>query len=253
MYDLNEYDWVWNIFHASGLRKTSKICPICIAIRNSVLNVISNNMTLILAYTRQMYYFCRHIKTREHFSLSKYSSMAFFYSSLSFKLNVDDIAARPPVTIQTSNKPKLGYVTLATWERHVSVLVISRLDYSNAVRPRTARIAAWRMRQSLHYSAVRLVCGLRPRGEALMNLHWLPVQTHIEFKLCVPMYKAYVTDVIQPVTYRSLISHQQPFSCSSYSTVSQRTCFHCCRSSCGTVSRQTFGTQLHVLLENETP
>jgi len=91
----------------------------------------------------------------------------------------------------------------------VAALVISRLDYGNAVLAGLPHSSTAPLQRVLN-SAARLVCGLRPRDhvtEALINLHWLPVTGRIEFKLCVLVYKSlhgiappYIDDMIQPVS-----------------------------------------------------
>jgi len=91
----------------------------------------------------------------------------------------------------------------------VSALVISRLDYGNAILAGLPHSSTTPLQRVLN-SAARLVCGLCPCDhvtEALTNLHWLPVTGRIEFKLCVLVYKSlngmapsYIDDMIQRVS-----------------------------------------------------
>ena len=77
--------------------------------------------------------------------------------------------------------------------RFVTALVLSRLDYCNAVG-------------YLPDSAARVVMDLRPRDHvspALRDLHWLPIKQRIEFKLCLLVHKtlvghspAYISDLL---------------------------------------------------------
>ena len=69
------------------------------------------------------------------------------------------------------------------------VLVLSRLDYCNAV---LAGLPATTLAQRVLHAAARLVLNLRPRDHvtpALRELHWLPVSRRIEFKLCLLVHK----------------------------------------------------------------
>ena len=68
----------------------------------------------------------------------------------------------------------------------ISALVISRLDYGNAVLAGLPRSTIAPLQRALN-AAARLVLGLRPRNHitaALIVLHWLPVAARIEYKLC---------------------------------------------------------------------
>jgi len=57
--------------------------------------------------------------------------------------------------------------------------------------------------------------------------------THIEITLCQGWHRLCAVGWNQPVTHHSpMSSHQQPLSCSLYSTASQWSWFQSCRSSC---------------------
>jgi len=71
------------------------------------------------------------------------------------------------------------------------LLVLSRLDYGNAV---LAGIPAYLFRrlQSVMNAAARHIYGLRHSdhiSDALMALHWLRAQERVRFKMAVLMYK----------------------------------------------------------------
>ena len=72
-------------------------------------------------------------------------------------------------------------------------LVMSRLDYCNAV---VAGLPASTLAplQRVQNSAARLVLQVKHREHvtpALMQLHWLPIQSRITYKLCIVMHQAH--------------------------------------------------------------
>jgi predicted nucleic acid binding AN1-type Zn finger protein len=74
----------------------------------------------------------------------------------------------------------------------VSALVLSRLDYCNAVLADLPASTLAPFQKVLH-AAARLVLGLRPRdhvSSALKELHWLPIMQRIQYKLCLFVHKA---------------------------------------------------------------
>jgi hypothetical protein len=91
----------------------------------------------------------------------------------------------------------------------VLALVMSRVDYCNAVLAGlpSSTIAPLQRAQN---AAARLVFNLRPHDHvtpALLQLHWLPVESRIQFKLCVLMYQAH-TGVLPGYLIDSLDSCQ---------------------------------------------
>ena len=73
----------------------------------------------------------------------------------------------------------------------MSAFVLTRLDYCNVVFANlpAATVAPLQRAQN---AAARLVKGLGPRdhvASALRDLHWLPIQQRIIYKLCVLMYQ----------------------------------------------------------------
>ena len=89
--------------------------------------------------------------------------------------------------------------------RLVSALVLSRLDYCNAVLTGLPASTLAPLQRVLH-AAARVVMDLRPRdhvSSALRELHWLPIKQRIEFKLCLLVHKslighspAYISDLL---------------------------------------------------------
>ena len=77
-------------------------------------------------------------------------------------------------------------------QRLVPVFVLSRLDYCNAVLAGLPSSSLAHLQRVL-YAAVRLVTGLCPRGPitgTMMELHWLPIEHRVKFKLCLIMHAA---------------------------------------------------------------
>ena len=83
------------------------------------------------------------------------------------------------------------YVSTDTFQALVVALVVTRLDYDNAVltgRP----VYLSRRLQSVLNAAVRLIFGLRRSdhvSDALISLHWLRMPQRIQFKVAVLTYK----------------------------------------------------------------
>ena len=90
----------------------------------------------------------------------------------------------------------------------VAALILTKLDYGNALLaglPHTS-VAPY---QRVINAAVRLVYGLRYRDHvtpAAIELHWLPAEARIQYKLCLLVHHAlagrapaYITDLLLPV------------------------------------------------------
>jgi len=93
--------------------------------------------------------------------------------------------------------------------RLVSALVLSHLDYCNAVLVGLPAATLAPLQRVLR-AAARLVLDLKPRDHvspALRGLHWLPVVQRIDYKLCLLVHKAligqapdYITNLLTLVT-----------------------------------------------------
>jgi hypothetical protein len=72
----------------------------------------------------------------------------------------------------------------------INAFVLSRLDYCNSVLAGLPKSTIAPL-QRVQNAAARLICGLGPRDHvtpALYELHWLPVEQRVTFKLCVFMH-----------------------------------------------------------------
>jgi len=81
----------------------------------------------------------------------------------------------------------LDYDTLYTLIR---ALILSRLDYCNSLFADSPQSTLHRL-QRVQDAAARLLCGASARTHApplLKQLHWLPVPSRIQFKLCTLMF-----------------------------------------------------------------
>ena len=98
--------------------------------------------------------------------------------------------------------------------RLVLALVLSRLDYCNAVLTglQVATLAPLQWVVNKVNVSSRLLFDIKPRDHAtstLRKLHWLPIPQRIEYKLCLLVYKTfigqspdYISDLLTPVTYQ---------------------------------------------------
>ena len=90
-------------------------------------------------------------------------------------------------------------------KRLVTALVLSRLDYCNAALAGLPE-ATIRPLQRVQNAAARLITNSKPRDHitpVLMRLHWLPIKSRINYKLCLLMHlihtnqrPAYMADMV---------------------------------------------------------
>ena len=95
--------------------------------------------------------------------------------------------------------------------------MISRLDYRNALLAGAPDTVTKKL-QRVQHMAARLIVGLRKydhRTETMYDLHWLPVERRIQFKVFLLTYKAlnglalvYLSSLLVP--YSSRRSNMQP-------------------------------------------
>ena len=103
--------------------------------------------------------------------------------------------------------PSATHPSAAVTAQLVSALVLSRLDYCNAVLVGLPASTLAPFQRVLH-AAARLILDLRPRDHvsaALRELHWLPIAKRIDYKLCLLVFKSlfgraplYTTRMLKP-------------------------------------------------------
>jgi len=88
----------------------------------------------------------------------------------------------------------------------VQALVISRIDYCNSVLCGLPASTLQPLTAVLHYAA-KLIKNQNPRDHVtptLRELHWLPIQARINFKICLLMYRIYTN--CSPAYLSSLVT-----------------------------------------------
>ena len=139
----------------------------------------------------------------------------WFDSAISMAKNVSRVCQMAYCQLRSIAKIR-GSITTAACRTIVHALVMSRLDYCNAILP-DAKLQNLQLVQN---SAARLVTGTRRREHitpVLFALHWLPIRQRIKFKLLLLVYRCthqlapvYLTDLVVPyVPARSLRSADQ--------------------------------------------
>ena len=98
------------------------------------------------------------------------------------------------------------FLSQADTERLIHAFITSRLDYCNGVLSGLPKKAICRL-QTIQNAAARVLTRTRRRAHitpVLMALHWLPVQSRINFKVLLLVYKAlnnvapeYISDMVQ--------------------------------------------------------
>jgi len=85
------------------------------------------------------------------------------------------------------------YVDHDTLYTPIRALILSRLDYCNSLFACSSQSTVHRL-QRVQDAAARLLCGASARTHApplLMQLHWLPVSSIIQFKLYTLVFDIY--------------------------------------------------------------
>ena len=85
------------------------------------------------------------------------------------------------------------YLTRNACSNAVRSAVLSRLDYSNALLGSLRKMDLIRLQRVQNRAARCLVTWTKTKDHitpVLRDLHWLPVSSRIDFKLCLYMYKA---------------------------------------------------------------
>ena len=110
--------------------------------------------------------------------------------------------------------------------------VLSRLDYCNGILAGLPKSTLSTL-QHVQNAAARLVLNLRPREhitEALRQLHWLPIEQRIQFKLCLLMHNIqhgrcpnYIAQTVKATSTHSSRPGLRSASTASYTTPRLRT------------------------------
>ena len=112
-------------------------------------------------------------------------------SDLSLRHHIDVVVARCFAVLRQLRAIR-QYVSPAVLQTLVTTLLLTRLDYGNAVLYGLPAVQLRRL-QSVQNAAARLIFGLRRTAhitDALICLHWLRVPERILFKLAVLTYRA---------------------------------------------------------------
>ena len=127
-----------------------------------------------------------------------------------------------------------GVISLMAMQRFVSMFVLSKLDYCNAVLSGLPSSSLASLQRVL-YAAVRLVTDLGPRDHitgTMMKLHWLPIQHRVKFKLCLMMHAAvsgqcsdYIHEVVTPLAMLPARNRRQATANGLYDVPRTRTIF----------------------------
>lgn len=113
----------------------------------------------------------------------------------------------------------------AAKQRLVSALILSRVDYCNAILVGLPASTLSPLKRLMN-AAVRFVAGLKPRDHvtpAYKDLHWLPIEQRITFKLCSMMHSivngtapTYISDLVTPISQLSGRSHLRSAAAGDY-------------------------------------
>lgn len=113
----------------------------------------------------------------------------------------------------------------AAKQRLVSTLILSRVDYCNAIFVGLPASTLAPIKRLMN-AAVRFVAGLKFRDHvtpAYKELHWLPIEQRITFKLCSMMHSvingtapAYISDLVTPISELTGRSHLRSAAAGEY-------------------------------------
>ena len=134
---------------------------------------------------------------------------AFFDAEMTRKRHVSEVCRSSYYFIRQIGRIRT-LLTRDACNDAVRSAILSRLDYSNALLGGLRKSDLDRL-QRVQNRAARLVSLTKIRESitpVLCDLHWLPVQSRIEFKLCTYMYKA--IHQISPAYISSEVSFYRP-------------------------------------------
>lgn len=132
-------------------------------------------------------------------------------SELTLKQHVSKVASSCYYQIRRLRQVS-RYVGRDIMKQLTSAFILSRLDYCNCILAGLPKSTISTL-QHAQNAAARLVLGLRPRdhiSNGLRELHWLPVESRIQYKLCLMMHMvhtgrcpSYISDILHPVAVHS--------------------------------------------------
>ena len=108
-------------------------------------------------------------------TLDKYMNMA---------LHINDTCKNILLSIKSSSRIR-KYVSQESLKKLVHALVLSRLDYANSLLYGATRSDLDKLQRTIN-SAARLTTVIKKyelTSDALRNLHWLPIECRIKFKI----------------------------------------------------------------------
>ena len=112
------------------------------------------------------------------------------HNNLSFSSHINEICKKSTLAIRSIGRFR-KHLSLDGLKMLVNALVIPRLDYCNCLLYGIPKYQRDKL-QIIQNTAARLVMGLKRSDHVtpiLKNLHWLPVEKRIEFKILLITYK----------------------------------------------------------------
>ena len=98
--------------------------------------------------------------------------------------HINDTCKNILLSIKSSGRIR-KYVSQESLKKLVHALVLSRLDYANSLLYGATRSDLDKLQRTIN-SAARLTTGIKKyelTSDALRNLHWLPIECRIKFKI----------------------------------------------------------------------
>ena len=135
---------------------------------------------------------------------------AMFDRHMDMSVQVDQVTRSMYLHIRLISKVR-HLLDTETCKRVINALVISRLDFNNALLLGVPDTLLHKLQRAQN-AAARLVSGTRKYDHispVLRSLHWLPVRERIKYKALLLVYKV-VNDLSPPRYISDLLSHQVP-------------------------------------------
>ena len=110
---------------------------------------------------------------------------------MNMTLHINDTCKKILLSIKSIGRIR-KYVSQESLKKLVHALVLSRLDYSNSLLYGATRSDLDKLQRTMN-SAARLITGIKKYehiSDALRNLHWLPIECRIKFKILLTVYKS---------------------------------------------------------------